>query len=311
MKKSVLFMVLAGAVSLQACSPSLYPEVDERLTTLPLQPHANEIEVFFAGEWPQEQYIKLVALETRSTEHVPYASMIKSLQDKARAYGADAVVIQGNNFMSDVHTDVITNRVQTTNWGALMGVGIKYKKNLDTNLMPKTQEVEIYDPVMGSFQPLINLAYLPNGELKAKEELQDNAAIVYSNYIGRYTMRYLNKPESGWSHRLQEGYVVERELHKDGILQKRMEFDYDISRRLKQIRIRNTSSTSDEINFVYDETGRLSQRHILRSGNPYIEEVYHYNEAGQAYEVQIYNTNLPEKQPLLRSTYTYYTLEEI
>lgn len=105
--------------------------------------------------------------------------------------------------------------------------------------------------------------------------------------------------------------MVERELHRDGLLQKRMEFDYDVARRFKQIRIRNTRGASEEINFVYDEAGRLSQRIIFKSGNPYIEEVYRYNEAGEAAEVQVYNTNLPEKLPLLRSTYTYYTLEEI
>lgn len=295
-------MLLAGAVSLNACSPSLYPELDERLTTIPSQPHAYEIEVFFRGEWPQEEYIKLAALETRSGENVPHAYMIKDLQDKAREYGADAVVIQEKTFISDVYT---------TTWSALTGVAIKYKKNLDTNLMPKSQQVEMYDPTTGAFQPLINLAYWPDGNLVAKEELHENAAFIYSNYIGSYTMRYLQERGPGWSHRTQEGFVVERELHKNGMLQKRMEFDYDIARRLKQIRIRNVNGASEEINFVYDEAGRLSQRIILRSGKPYIDEVYSYNEEGQAYEVNIYNANLPKKLPLLRSTYTYYTIEEI
>ena len=302
MKKTVLLMLLTGAVSLTACSPSLYPELDERLSTLPAQPHSFEIEVFFAGEWPQEEYIKLAALETRSGENMPYAYMIKNLQDKARAYGADAVVIQEKKFVTDVHTH---------SWSALTGVAIKYKKYLDTSLMPKSQQVEMYDPTTDNFQPLINLAYWPDGELKAKEELHKNAAFIYSNYIGGYTLRYLQERGPGWSHRTQEGYVVERELHRDGLLQKRMEFDYDSARRLKQIRIRNVRGATEEINFVYDETGRLSQRTILRSGKPYIEELYHYNESGLAHEVQIYNTNLPEKLPPLRSTYTYYTLEEI
>ncbi|PVY40500.1 hypothetical protein [Pontibacter virosus] len=302
MKKSVLLLLLAGTITLTACSPSLYPEVDERLTKIPAQPHAYEIEVFFRGEWPQEEYIKLAALETRSEENVPHAYMIKNLQDKAREYGADAVVIQEKNFISDVYT---------TNWSALTGIAIKYKKNLDTNLMPKSQQVEMYDPTTGAFQPLINVAYWPDGNLKAKEELHKNAALIYSNYIGSYTMRHLQERGPGWSHRTQEGFVVERELHKDGMLQKRMEFDYNIAGRLKQIRIRNVKGASEEINFVYDETGMLSQRTILRSGKPYMEEVYSYNEAGEAYEVQVYNTNLPEKLPLLRSTYTYYTLEEI
>ncbi|WP_143741255.1 hypothetical protein [Pontibacter ramchanderi] len=311
MRKTILLMLMAGATSLSACTSTLYPEMEIPLSKIPLQPHANEIDVFFAGEWPQEQYIKLAALETRSTEYVPYASMIRNLQDQARAYGADAVVIQEKNIVSDVHTDVITNRVHTTNSSGLVGVAIKFKKNLDTNLLPKSQQVEVYDAKTGTFQPLIDLAYLPNGNLKAKEELRENAALVYSNYIGNYSMRHLRDHGPGWSHRLQEGYIVERVLHTDGILQKRMEFDYDTAKRLKQIRIKNMKGPSEEINFVYDENGRLSQRIILKSGKPYLEEVYRYNEAGQAAEVQVYNTNLPVKQPFLRSAYTYYTLEEI
>ena len=295
-------MLLTGAISLTACSPTLYPEVDERLSTLPVQPHPYEIEVFFSGEWPQEEYIKLAALETESGGNMPYAYMIKNLQERARAYGADAVVIQEKKFVSDVYTN---------SWSALTGVAIKYKKYLDTSLMPKSQQVEIYDPMTGDFKPLINLAYWPDGELKAKEELHQNATFIYSNYIGSYTMRHIHERGPGWSHRTQEGYVVERELHRDGMLQKRMEFDYDMSRRLTQIRIRNLRGATEQINFVYNEEGRLSQRTILRSGKPYIEEVYHYNEEGLAHEVQIYNTNLPEKLPLMRSTYTYYTLEEI
>lgn len=311
MKKTVLFILLAGAVSLTACSPTLYPEVDERLTTLPSQPHPYDIEVFFAGEWPQEAYIKLAALETRSGGNVPYAYMIKNLQDKARVYGADGIVIQDKSFIPDVQAGAVSGNLYTTSVSALTGIAIKYKKNLDTNLMPKTQEVEMYDPTTGTYQPLINLAYWPDRELKAKEELHDNAAFIYSNYIGSYTLRYLQERGPGWSNRTQEGYVVERELHKDGMLQKHMEFDYDAARRLKQIRIRNVRGASEEINFVYDEAGRLSQRTILRSGKPYIEEEYRYNEAGQAHEVLVYNTNLPEKLPLLRSSYTYYSLEEI
>ncbi|SIT89375.1 hypothetical protein [Pontibacter indicus] len=311
MRKTVLLLLLASTVSLNSCSPALYPEVDERLTTLPTQPHAYDIEVFFAGEWPKEEYIKLAALETRTGGNVPYAYMIKNLQDKARVYGADAIIVQDKNFIPDVQTGVITDAVYTTNLGTLTGIAIKYKKYMDTNLMPKTQQVEMYDPITGTYQPLINLAYWPDGNLQEKEELRENAAFIYSNYIGSYTMRHLQERGPCWSHRMQEGYVVERELHRDGLLQKRMEFDYDVARRLKQIRIRNTRGASEEINFVYDEAGRLSQRIIFKSGNPYIEEVYRYNEAGEAAEVQVYNTNLPEKLPLLRSTYTYYTLEEI
>ena len=63
--------------------------------------------------------------------------------------------------------------------------------------------------------------------------------------------------------------------------------------------------------YTYNEAGQLTQRNIFRNNKPYIQEVYTYNASGQASQVLIYNTILHEKMPLLRSTYTYYTLEEI
>jgi hypothetical protein len=310
MKKAVLFILLTGAVALNGCAPTLYPEIDERLTTLPVAPHTNEVEVFFAGEWPKDEYIKLAAMEAWGGTNTAYIELIKHLKLKAQSHGADAVILQEKNELSNVHTTAARN-IETTTWSVLTGVAIKYKKNLDTSIIPKRQQVEIYDHTTDTFQPLINLMFTPDGDIQAKEELHENAARMYSQYIGNYTMRHIKESGPSWSSRMQEGYVVEREQHIGGMLQMRMEFDYDAARRVTQIRINNMVGISEEINFVYDEAGRLSQRTILRSSKPFIEEIYSYNADGEAYEVQIFNTNLPLKTPFLRSTYTYYTLEEI
>lgn len=311
MKKMLLLVLALSTVMLSGCTSGLYPEVDEKLTSLPTQPHAREVEVFLAGEWPQEEYIKVAALETRGGENTPYIKLIKSLQAKARAYGADAVVVQDKKFISDVHTEIITERVATTGWSALTGIAIKYKKNLETGLMPKIQEVEMYDPITDAYHPLLALQFSPGGEIIAKDEKHINAAVMYNNYIQPYTLRHLKAPGAGWTHRQQEGVVVERELHRGSLLQKRMEFDYDVARRLKQIRIHNVGGASEEINYKYDAAGHLIQRIILRDSKPYLLEEYTYDESGQAREVQIYNINLPEKLPILRSTYAYYALDEL
>ncbi|WP_299706240.1 hypothetical protein [uncultured Pontibacter sp.] len=308
MKNPLLFALALITGMLGGCASDLYPEVDERLTSIPIQPHANEVELFFAGELPKEEYVKVAALETRGGA---YITLIKSLQAKARAYGADAILVQEKKEISDVHTKIITDRVTTTTLSSLSGIGIKYKKNLDTGLLPKSQDIEMYDAVSGTFHPLLSLRFSPGGEITAKEEMHESAAVIYNNYIHPYTLRTLKEKGAGWTHRQQEGFVVERELHRDGLLQKHMAFDYDVARRLKEIRIREVYGATHKINFTYNETGQLSKRTILRSSNPYIQEEYIYNASGQASQVLIYNTNLPEKLPLLRSSYTYYTLEEI
>ncbi|WP_299989887.1 hypothetical protein [uncultured Pontibacter sp.] len=310
MKRTLLLALAWSALSLAGCTSSLYPEIDERLTTIPTQPHNNEIEVFFRGEWPQEEYIKLAAIEVHGGENTAYIDMIRGLQMKARRYGADAVMVQENNLTGDVYSNRVGN-IETARWSILSAVAIKYRKNLDTGLMPKYQQVEVYDRATNAFQPVLTLAFTPDGVIQEKEELHENAAVIYNNYIGKYTMQNLRQSGAGWSHRTQEGYVVERQLHRDGMLQKSMEFDYDTFRRLKRIRIKSLKDMSEEINYAYDEEGRLSQRTILRSDRPYIQEEYTYDASGKANQVLIYNTNLPVKSPLLRSTYTYYTLEEI
>ncbi|MDX5419272.1 MAG: hypothetical protein LPK09_08640 [Hymenobacteraceae bacterium] len=308
MKRTILFALTLSTILLGGCTSDLYPEVDERLTSLAMQPHANVIEIFFGGEWPKEEYIKVAALETRGG---PYITLIKSLQSKARAYGADAILVQEKKIIPDVHTEIITDRIATTTINSLSGIAIKYKKNLDTGLLPKFQEIEMYDAVTGTYHPLLSLQFSPGGEITGKEENHESAAVMYNNYMLPYTLRALKEKGGGWTHREQEGFVVERELHRDGLLQKRMEFYYDTARRLKEIRIRDLDGINQKISYTYNEAGQLTQRNIFRNNKPYIQEVYTYNASGQASQVLIYNTILHEKMPLLRSTYTYYTLEEI
>lgn len=308
MKKSILLLLALSTAMWSGCSSSLYPEVDERLTSLPIQPHANEVELFFAGEWPKEEYIKVAALETQGGA---YITLIKSLQAKARAYGADAILVQDKKMISNVHTEISSERVTTTATSSLAGIAIKYKKNLETGLIPKSQEIEMYDPVSGTYHPLLALHFSPEGEIIAKEEKHESAAVMYNNYMLPYTLRALKEKGAGWTHRHQEGFVVERELHRNGMLQKHMAFDYDTARRLKEIRITELRGVTQKISYTYNQAGQLTQRDIFRNDTPHIQEKYTYDAGGQANQVQIYNTNLPEKMPLLRSTFTYYTLEEI
>jgi YD repeat-containing protein len=311
MKRSLLFVLAIGTWVLTGCVPGFYQEVDERLTNLPIEPHNNEIEVLFAGEWPQEEYIKVAALETRAGENVPYIDLIKNLKAKARRYGADAVLVQEKGFISDVHTQVITNWVATTATGVLTGIAIKYKKNLETGLMPKQQEVEMYDPISGTFVPLLQLQFSPGGEIKYKNEWSDNGLRLYNTFIQEYSLRQLKLNGPGWTQRRQEGYVVERQLHKGGLLIKQLDFNYDMQRRVQQVRINVHNGISEEINFTYDADGRLTSRSIQRNKEPYLLEEYTYDESGQVRETQLYNISLPEKIPFLRSTYAYYSLEEL
>jgi hypothetical protein len=308
MRIPLLFTLAISPALLSGCTSGLYPETDERLTTIAMQPHANEVELFFVGEVPKDEYIKVAALEAHEGA---YVTLIKKLQMQARAHGADALLVQMKNTTPEVHTDIITERVTTTPFSSLAGIAIKYKKNLDTGLLPKHQEMEMYDAVSGTFQPVLALQFSVGGDIVAKEEKHRQAAMLYNTYIQPYTWRRLQESGPGWTHRQQEGFVVEREKHMNGMLQKQMAFGYDTARRMTEIRIWEQGGATQKIRYTYNEAGQLAQRDIFRGEKPFIQEMYTYDAGGQASQVLIYNTNLPEKLPLLRSTYTYYTLEEI
>ncbi len=293
---------------MSGCTTDLYPEVDTRLTTIATKPHTNEVELFFVGEVPKEEYIKVAALEAHQGA---YVTLIRKLQTQARAHGADALLVQAKNVMPDVYTDIITERITTTPYSSLAGIAIKYKKNLDTALLPKQQEVELYDAMSGAFQPVLALRFSVGGDIVAKEEKHPRAAMLYNTYIQPYTLRTLQESGPSWTHRQQEGFVVERQQHIGGMLQKQMQFDYDPARRITEIRIKEQGGATQIISYTYNEAGQLTQRDIFRSGKPYIQEVYTYDAKGQASQVLLYNTNLPEKLPLLRSRFSYYTLGEI
>lgn len=304
-------MLSLSAAMLTGCAPLLSPQVDERLTQLPIRPHTNEVEVLFSGEWPKEEYVKVAALEARGGENTPYINLIKSLQAKARAYGADAVVVQGKNFTADVYTSVITGRVNTDGTSTLPGIAIKYKKNLETSLMPKHQYIEAYNPIAATYEPMLALQLSPTGEIKEKEQWHEDAVALYNNVIYSYSLRHLLEPGSGWKEHQQEGYVTERQLHKGGLLLKRIIFEYNKERQLQRIQIYRPNGFSEEISYTYDLVGRLVKRDITREKLPYLTEEYTYDDKGQATEVEIFHASTPELIPFMRSRFTYYTLEEI
>ncbi|WP_157578458.1 hypothetical protein [Pontibacter roseus] len=311
MKKHLRITLSLTALLLAGCTSDFYPAVDERLTTLPVQPHNKEVEVFFAGEWPKEEYVKLAALEARGGESTPYITLINDLKARANAHGADALVVQGKGHITDVHSSA-DHMVSTTATSTLTGIAIKYRKNLDLGLMPKLQHIELYDSKVQAFKPLLNLQLGVGGDITGKEELLQNAFNFYKVYVQEYTPRNLLQEHGrNWQERRQEGFVVERQLSFDGILQKRMRFNYNAHRQLQQVVIEKSGRQPEEVQYTYNEAGQLTTRSINRDKKPYLREDYTYDADGKVSEVQLHIATKNGQEPLLRSTFAYYTWEEI
>ena len=311
MKKSLLFALVLSAATFTGCTDDFYPAVDERLTVIPVQPHNKEVEVFFVGEWPKEEYVKLAALEAHGGLGTPYITLINQLKKKGRSLGADALVVQDKNFITDVYS-TSDRMVATAPISIVTGIAIKYVENLDLGLMPKQQQLELYDPASGTFEPILNLRLGVGGDIIGKEELKANASNFYNVYIQEYTEQHLLREEgAGWTEWRQEGFVTERQLHHNGIQQKYLRFRYNPQLQLQQVLIEKSGRTPEVVEYTYNEAGKITSREISRGQKPYLLEEYTYDESGKVSEMTLYHTTRSGREPLLRSSYTYYTLEEI
>ena len=311
MKKLILFALVLSAATFTACTDDLYPALDERLTAIPAKPHNKEVEVYFAGEWPKEEYVKLAALEAHGGSGTHYITLINQLKKKGQSVGADALVVQGKNFITDVYSTA--DRMVTTDpISFVTGIAIKYVRNLDLGLMPKQQQLELYDPATATFDPILNLRLGIGGDIIGKEELKENASRFYNTYMHEYTEHHLLREEgAGWTELRQEGFVTERKLHHNGIQQKYLRFRYSPQLQLQQVFIEKSGRTPEMVQYTYNEAGKVVSREISRGQKPYLLEEYSYGEDGKVSEMTLYITTKNGREPLLRSSYTYYTLEEI
>ncbi|MFD2999826.1 hypothetical protein ACFS7Z_05610 [Pontibacter toksunensis] len=316
--KALITLTCAAVLglTLHSCIGYYPANSNERISDIPTQPHQEEVQLFFSGEWPKQEYVKIAALEVTGGENTSYAALVKALRKRAQAYGADAVMVQDKNTVSDVSSSIYNRTVSTANTSLLQGIAIKYKKNLDLSLMPKRQELQLYNLETSSFQPLLNLQFSPGGEVKEQEVLQQKALDYYNRFVKRYSEHHLVKEQGNyWIQREQEGYVVERQQVQHGIILKQVEIEYDAARRITKILVKEPNTLQQDgqevINYTYNEVGQLVSRRITRKKVPYLLEEYTYDDSGKVEQVQVYTPKAEGKAPFLKSDFAYYSLEEI
>lgn len=316
MKSITTFLCAATlGLALYSCIGYHSASSNERISDIPTQPHQEEVQLFFSGEWPKEEYVKIAALEVSGNEATSYVQLVKWLRQRAQLYGADAVVVQDKNVVSDVAS--YNKSISTYNTSLLQGIAIKYKKNLDLGLMPKRQELQLYSLETNSFHPLLNLQLGISGNVREQEALQPQAQEYYNRFVRRYSEQHLLKEQGeGWIQKKQEGYVVARQQVQYGIILKQVVIEYDAARRITRIRVEESDAKRQQvvdevINYTYNEAGQLVAREVLHSKMPYLYEEYTYDDSGKVAQVQLYTAKPDGKAPFLKSTFAYYTLEDI
>ena len=309
--KSII-LALAVCCGLGSCTTGMYSSVNDRISEVPTVPHERDVELYFAGEWPKEEYVKIAALEARGGENTRYAQLILKLKDQAQKHGADAIVIQNKEFISDISAISSSRTISTTTTSELHGIAVKYKKNLDLSRMPKQQQIQVYNAHAQTFEPLLNLHLSYGGAVTSHEELQPDAMKFYNTYAKPYSeYALLHEQNQYWSSHEQKGYITARQLVRNGSILKSVQVEYTPQRQISKITIEEPGAKKEHIDYKYDADGKLTARYIYRDNVLFLQEKYAYSPAGMIEQVKLYTSNEQGEMPLLQSTFAYYTLQEV
>ena len=129
----LFYLLTCVAVSLWSCTPfysgQYLTSQQNALSTIPLKPHQHEVDVYFGQEKPKKPYYKVKLVEVQGFPEQSSAKMLAKLREKAKQEGIDALLINDIGGQTITSTLPATNSVQT--YQKLVGVGLKYKENID------------------------------------------------------------------------------------------------------------------------------------------------------------------------------------
>lgn len=126
-------ILLYITVVLSSCAPFQSGQYltyqQNSLSSIPLKPHNHEVDVFFGLEKPVKPYYKVKLVEVQDFSDQSVGAMLTKLKEKAKQEGIDALLINDIGGQTVTTTLSATNTVQT--FQKLVGVGLKYKENID------------------------------------------------------------------------------------------------------------------------------------------------------------------------------------
>jgi len=127
-----IFTLLIPLVFFSSCTPyysGKYLTASENsLSTIPLRPHANEVDVFLDNEKPSKPYYKVKLVETQVAASLSADEMLIRLKQKAKEEGLDAIIV--NDIGRQTNTTIPSTDGLIT-YQKLVGLGLKYKERID------------------------------------------------------------------------------------------------------------------------------------------------------------------------------------
>ena len=100
------------------------------LSTIPLRPHSNEVDVFLDNGKPSKPYYKVKLVEVQGAPFVSSDEMLRMLKQKAKEEGLDAIIVNDIGRQANT-TTTIPSGDGVIAYQKLVGLGVKYKERID------------------------------------------------------------------------------------------------------------------------------------------------------------------------------------
>ncbi|MGB3181660.1 MAG: hypothetical protein WBB45_09735 [Cyclobacteriaceae bacterium] len=276
--------------------------------TIPAKPHDGPVEVYFPGEEkPDRPYRKIALVETYGKTP---ANRINFLKDKARGYGADAIIVFTSTSHSVLENDESTfeavvevasgeeipDHWWSRNEAFMQAYAIVYEENLAPELFNQFGEVRVYNEDDSTLNDVRIKAVEFNyqGEM-VKDFTNDNSEEypVVSLYPERSDIDFLANGKENWVEtRSYSGgriRVTERkQLNASGKWIRYVKLDWNGDGQITRINLQERllyekqPVTKYDIYPLYDETGRMIGQHWYRLTRdkkiPYAIEKYNYDD---------------------------------
>jgi hypothetical protein len=273
-------ILLFITVVLSSCAPfhsgQYLTSQQNSLSSIPLKPHNHEVDVFFGLEKPVKPYYKVKLVEVQDFSELSAGAMLTKLKEKAKLDGIDALLINDIGGQTVTTTLPATNAVHT--FQKLVGVGLKYKENIDyMSEILKEQIVRIW-PDENPEPKIFTMKYDFNGKnLSLKDSFTRRfffrEVYLFEDHTSVYT------PQDDWEFRMDtlNNLFTKRAL-LNGLPELQSDFKLTGPDRSKAtIRIKKDNYYAlekFELERTYSEAGLLTKK-IFRQrkqGNLWIEE---------------------------------------
>ncbi len=129
-----IFTLLLPVLFFSSCTPYYSGQYltasKNSLSTIPLRPHSNEVDIFMNNEKPTKPYYKVKLIEVQAGPEVSSDVMLMRLKQQARAEGVDAIIINDIGRQANT-TTTIPSGDGVIAYQKLVGLGLKYKERID------------------------------------------------------------------------------------------------------------------------------------------------------------------------------------